>query len=459
MSIQIPTQDLVLDDDGGGSNPLRPISYLGSKLRSVKSILQVRNQIFRDPITVLDPFSGSSVVAQAFANAGDTVIASDALKMCTDMAAATIQGREDQLPLLFEAADKILESPHVPGFEMFQEIVDEEKTLISRELGADLIAFSMRVPQVWRDEHCSKGLRYLFASLRKNATKEIREPNPVITSFYAGTYFGVFQSLEIDRLWHAILALQRDGKVNTWIISSLLTALYSASSSCTFTAGKHFAQPYIIGPDRTNDYALRRVIEDRSISVSERFRACIREIARTVSSVERRNRVYSRSLEDWSPDEITKDGIELIYADPPYTAQQYSRFYHVTETLAHGRIPDLQVFRGAVTRGLYPSSRFKSRFCSKRSALAGFDHLLRLGVESGASIILSYSFSNSTTGNARMVELGDILSLGAIKSKALLPTLYRLPHQYRPFSSNKHHGADDWEALILLANHASKISR
>ena len=82
------------------------------------------------------------------------------------------------------------------------------------------------------------------------------------------------------------------------------------------------------------------------------------------------------------------------------------------------RYPRLQVFRGNITRGLYPEKKYKSPFCSKSLAKQAFEKIFELVKSKNACLILSYSESKSKdTGNERMVSLDQILRL----SYSLLP--------------------------------------
>src|SRR6202012_4271088 len=104
--------------------------------------------------------------------------------------------------------------------------------------------------------------------------------------------------------------------------------------------------------------------------------------------------------------------IDAIYAVPPYTAQQYSRFYHVPEVICSYELPVLQRVRGQLTRGLYPDNRFKSRFCSRRLVSGAFQELFFLATHHNATLLLSYSASRSgKTGNKRSIELSELRDL------------------------------------------------
>src|SRR5690242_10696989 len=68
----------------------RPIQYLGSKLRSVPYILAAARELGAEKRPIVDLFSGTSVVSQAFATIGSEVTAVDTQLACQTMAAALL---------------------------------------------------------------------------------------------------------------------------------------------------------------------------------------------------------------------------------------------------------------------------------------------------------------------------------------------------------------------------------
>src|SRR5207248_996014 len=128
-------------------------------------------------------------------------------------------------------------------------------------------------------------------------------------------------------------------------------------------------QPHLARQGKDLSFFKRRLMQDRSVDVWNVFRRSIE----TVYDVAARN-TGGHSASQCSMEHLLRSSfrreqkIDLIYADPPYTAQQYSRFYHIPETLVSYEVPHLQIKAGRNTRGLYPIGRFKSRFCSKRQA-------------------------------------------------------------------------------------------
>jgi adenine-specific DNA methylase len=107
--------------------------------------------------------------------------------------------------------------------------------------------------------------------------------------------------------------------------------------------------------------------------------------------------------------------VSVIYADPPYTRDHYSRFYHVLETVALGDDPKIdQSNLGArMSRGFYRAERVQSDFCIKSKAPAAFEDLFRLSAHTGAPLLLSYSaFDGDRGGRPRLLSIRDVLAIG-----------------------------------------------
>ena len=84
---------------------------------------------------------------------------------------------------------------------------------------------------------------------------------------------------------------------------------------------------------------------------------------------------------------------DLVYMDPPYTQDNYSRFYHVLETLVNYDYPELERdAQGAILRGRYPvrEERFVSGFCSVKGVEAEFVTCLQASANAGATLVISY---------------------------------------------------------------------
>ena len=85
----------------------------------------------------------------------------------------------------------------------------------------------------------------------------------------------------------------------------------------------------------------------------------------------------------------------VVYADPPYTRDHYSRFYHVLETLALRDDPKISTNTAhgntLPSRGFYRLSRHQSPFCIRSHAPAAFSALFSKVSSKGLPLVLSYS--------------------------------------------------------------------
>jgi len=85
---------------------------------------------------------------------------------------------------------------------------------------------------------------------------------------------------------------------------------------------------------------------------------------------------------------------DLIFIDPPYSAVQYSRFYHVLETIAQGRCGPVE---GA---GRYPprAERPQSPFSRRSDARVAFEGLLSTLARRGAIVIITFPNRECSNG-------------------------------------------------------------
>lgn len=423
----------------------RPYQYMGTKLRALDSIVRVAASLAPPGARVVDLFTGSTVVAQAFAAYGYRVDAYDALQFPATTASAVL-GVERTNDPSSEFLDQVVAFAtrclHASSMRLW---VDREDDALSRRDGATLLSIAAEVPQVWRTSGASGDVSRLLTNTARAVGQPASASTPIATTHYAGTYFGVRQAVLLDGLRLAIDELGVDG----WLRSAALTSLTSAMSAAAFTPGKHFAQPHKIRDGKDLEFHRERALADRSIDVIRVFVMTLRTLVSSPHRATGHHRAEQVTFEEHckrSPRRIA----DLIYADPPYTAQQYSRFYHVPETMILGRVPRLQIHRDSVTAGIYSEDKFKSRFCSKRSAIAAFEDLLDLARAHRTPLMISYAASASgRSGNDRMVSMEQLLTRmreRGFKSVSVEP----LDHNYRQLnnSSLAVSGRDDQEFIL-----------
>lgn len=209
---------------------------------------------------------------------------------------------------------------------------------------------------------------------------------------YAGTYFGLRQCAEIDSLRYAIDSATSASDLRDWC----LVALCAAVSRCSNTTG-HFAQPLTPKPNN-----VIKLVNQRRRSVWEEFLAALGRLSAFGSPAWRKgNRVFQADALSLLREEKKLTDVGLVYADPPYTSDQYSRYYHIYETLI---LYDYPAARG---RGLYRDDRAVSSFSHATKVSASIERLIASVHAMGADLILSYP-SNGLLPNSREQIIGMI---------------------------------------------------
>ncbi|WP_143033974.1 hypothetical protein [Paramicrobacterium humi] len=428
----------------------RPVQFLGNKLRVLDEVSKVVIRDREPGATVWDAFCGSTVVSQRLASQGMRVLATDKLVCSVTFARAMLSigrgERADDLDAL-----RAIGSLRMPAdYELWAPYVEAEEVALTRGSAEDAIAVSRAVPLRWREASMSPAFRSVFDEVDRASMDGVHRPFASMTSTYAGTYFGVKQAIELDRLVGEVMRLFAHGKIQRWQADAGLTAVASAASAAVFSAGKHFAQP-INANQQLTPFQARRLLQDRKIDVSELFLDALNQIEQSAERSGTHN-AFELEAEHLSSDLLIEHDVSTVYADPPYTAQQYSRFYHVLDTLTLGVPANLQRKNGQITKGLYPVERFKSAFCSRRAAPIAFRNLAENAYDASARLVISYSESApGSTGNSRSISLEELLQTVSGVYGACNVDVTTLDIRYRQFnqSSAAYASREDPEVLVV----------
>jgi hypothetical protein len=171
-------------------------------------------------------------------------------------------------------------------------------------------------------------------------------------------FFGIRQCIEIDSLRAGVEHLGEP--VKSWALGALIA---SVSATAT-TYGAHFAQPLIGTPEKLSAANISRTVEQRVLSVAHEFSSRLLSLA---AESERGAHQVALVPGDWrqaiaSAREIVEERACMVYLDPPYRREEYSRYYHVLETLVRYDYPSVQ------GQGLMPAKgaeRFRSPFFTR----------------------------------------------------------------------------------------------
>lgn len=433
----------------------KSVQYLGAKTRTLDTIVSECRRLHKKESYVVDLFSGSSLVSQALYLNKMPVISNDVMKFCSDMSACllNVEKTNDSLSLLKEAIKGVslcqIDSDFI---EPFKDYIDNEERLIRAKDLNGLKDLYSQLPVISNEAiEPSEQVKYI----REHFGKEAFNSVPLITNYYSGSYFGIKQSIRLDALRCYI---EQNYIVNhdSWVYTALLTALYSTLSTIVHSAGKHFAQPIGITDFDKNKITNIRLFENRSYDVDALFIGFLKEILAKTGNLKTLQPCVSTcsNVQDECFANLLEDkNISVIYADPPYTAQQYSRFYHIPEVVRYYKYPQLQQHRGHLTQGLYPDGKFKSDFCSKTKAKEAFRTVFNLVKKAQCSFVLSYSESKKdVTGNERMVTKNDILSIAEefIPNYKLKQLRFDFDYKQLNSSAKVVHDKEDKEFLIIF---------
>jgi adenine-specific DNA-methyltransferase len=193
---------------------------------------------------VVDLFSGTSVVSQAFAAIGNDVIAVDTQLACQTMASALLGIGRSKEQLDAELSSEIIESAESLDLKApWNAILASEDIALRQQDDMALDALNQRMPSIWNVRENFAPLESLLAAPGRSAVGIA----PLFALTLAGSYFGVRQALAIDSLRWAIEDAQARDRLTTWQSAALTTAVMAAMSKAVCSAGKHFAQPLTSG--------------------------------------------------------------------------------------------------------------------------------------------------------------------------------------------------------------------
>jgi adenine-specific DNA-methyltransferase len=194
------------------------------------------------------------------------------------------------------------------------------------------------------------------------------------TLYFSAGYFSLRQAIAIDALRCAIDTEGRPEETD-WLLGSWLVGLSALTNAPGHTA--QFLKP--------NSWAgYKRILRTWNRSVWSQFESAMK-LVRPVGSASWRGQneaFVCDAIELVDSDRLSSVG--AFYADPPYTKDQYSRYYHVYETLYRYDFPDS---KGA---GRIRSDRFSTKFCLKSSVVAAFHDLCRGVASRRAPLVISY---------------------------------------------------------------------
>lgn len=230
----------------------------------------------------------------------------------------------------------------------------------------------------------AEGARELIASMSQMDEKismlRRQQVHCLLTCLHGATYLGVRQAIDLDSIRYAadylLDASEVTAEEHRWMVLALCQTLSTVSNSTG-----HFAQ--YLSPSDTN---IQRVVRKRRLNCWSIWSTALRDSHPLGSVAWRRgNRIFkSDAVALLKKLSMSVGKPAVIYADPPYTSDQYSRYYHVLENAV------LYDYPAVSGKGQYRPDRFTSGFSLKAGVDNSFKELVRAAAELRSVFILSY---------------------------------------------------------------------
>lgn len=346
------------------------LNYQGSKKNILEFIHRNTNSFLTDDSTILDIFSGTSSVGYSY-KSKYRVYANDCELYAYIIAKALLSSYYIDFSNIqddfFAHYNENLKNQR----KVFLELANEEAKCLLLNNADELIELYGLIPTVWTKKVLMEATHCCYE---------------LFTTYYSTSYFGLTQSMQIDSIRYAI-----DKYSNNPIYYAMLTSLYFAMKECVFSKDGHMAQPLNKEKNKT------RLLSQRKKSIIDIFIAKLKEFSSSifVNSLYK-NKAFNCNFSELLSLKDIQDNVSLIYADPPYTDMQYSRYYHLLNTVTRYDYPSLTVKGGTYTKGLYTDNRYQSKLSTKKECLTTFSELIDFSKAYKKDLVVSFAYPVDT---------------------------------------------------------------
>lgn len=351
------------------------LNYQGSKNNLGNFIQKNITPYIQEGKAILDIFSGSASVSNLFRDRYQ-VFANDAEYYASIIADAILNQPD------IESASDLLNTLNTAYAQTVKKLAEPIKDFINQEQDAleynnydDLLRIYNAYPTVWNN---------LYSNITKcpltvESVKQTKDYYLFVT-YYASNYYGIEQALDIDCLIKIIntqLPLYKN---------ALFSCLFYAMKETVFSKDGHMAQP--LSPQKNQ----RRLFAQRKKSIYDLFIKKLKEyITLPLSRFSGKNRVFNTDFEELLNKTLFSE-IGLVYADPPYTDMQYSRYYHLLNVAAKYEYPALTTTKNGYTKGLYTEGRYQSKLSQHSQARKSLEKLIHFCAATQTNLAISYAY-------------------------------------------------------------------
>ena len=345
------------------------LNYQGSKRNLLPFIKNNSLAAILPGKTVLDIFTGTCSVGYSFKRT-NRIIANDSEQYAYIISKALLGNYSDIA--ICDVISKInfaFEKNFKQANQIYGGFANEEITILDNGVVSEITNFYSSVPTIWNGK-----------------ISEVTKAQHLFLQYYSNSYFGVTQAAEIDSLRIAIEEYRK-----TSLFAPLMAALYYAMKECVFSKDGHMAQP--LGFEKNTS----KLLKIRRKSIFALFSAKLTEFFSCdfVTSIYE-NECFNLNFEDLLELPKIRNEVDVIYADPPYTDMQYSRYYHILNFVTHYKPAPLTTISGSYTKGLYTDGRFQSKLSTRSKSLDTFTTLVDFCCAFQKNLVVSFAYPSNT---------------------------------------------------------------
>lgn len=387
----------------------RTLNYLGSKLRLLDFIEENVRKVNPDGKAVCDLFAGSGCVSYKLSRLYP-VVTCDIQHYSRILCNALLQPNTLTKESVECFMSKIKESKSLL-LETFTPLIDlEEDAIRNKKLELLASIFEHGSIEVFHQERNESIISTAQSKLNEKLKgKGLLGKESLVSRYYGGVYFSYRQAVQLDIVMDVIRHLPDNVDKNVF-----LAALLSTASDIACTVGKHFAQPIKARDSRGNIKKLvyNKAIKNKTLDAIMLFEGWLNKYA-FLPKGHYHNIIFQGDFMECL--RMLPDNVTTVYADPPYTRDHYSRFYHVLETMALDEVPEISMVtvhgNTHVSNGIYRKDRHQSPFCIKSKAPKAFEEMFEIISASNRNLLLSYSPYDAAKGShPRVVTIDQLMS-------------------------------------------------
>lgn len=429
----------------------RTLNYIGSKLRLLDFIQDKVFSLTREGQGVCDLFAGSGCVSYKLSKFFDVTccdIQGYSKIICdTLLKKITVSNKDIEDFITTISLNSTLYKCFLPLIMIEEEAISNKNIEILTEIieNGSVEVFHLEE----RKTLLSDKLNEVYLNLEKNNLINNRS---LISRYYGGVYFSYRQAVIIDVILEQIHSIVRTDLRNFY-----LAGLLSTSSDIVGTVGKQFAQPIKARDSKGNIKitVYNKAKKDKTIDIIELYKEWLFRYKSLPKSNHNFNIIQGDFLECLKN---LPDCVKTVYADPPYTRDHYSRFYHVLETITLRDSPELSTSnvhgKIQISNGLYRKDRHQSPFCIKSKAPHAFRSMFEIISKGGKNLLLSYSpYDKTIKTHPRVVTMEQLLEW-AKKYFSNVKVVSAGTFKHNKLNSTEHflNASSEAEVLIICTN-------